>query len=359
MDTPKSKFVQLFAHFWNSWAAWQNNIVLVIAGSSTSWIIKKIYEDKGGMHNRVTKRIWLKPFNLKETEAYLKHRRVNLSQYEISLIYMAVGGVPFYLNEIKPGQSANQIIQQLFFEPNALLKTEFHNLFHSIFHKADAHIRVIQELAKYRYGLDRTQLLKLAKITNSGGGSKILEELLQTDYVAQMIPFGKKNNGAKYILNDFYSMFYLNFVEGTKIKKWYNQFNTPNYQIWCGLSFERLCMMHEYAIKKALGISGVDTHSSHLTLLGEDKKAISQIDLLIERKDNTFNLCEIKFTHDIYKITEAESMKIKQKEFYLRDRIKQRQSIFNTMITTFGCERNNMHYIGRIHKEVVLSDLFV
>lgn len=358
MDTPKSGFVQIFAHFWNSWAAWENNIVLVIAGSATSWIVKKIYNDRGGMHNRVTERLWLKPFTLKETEAYLKYKRVNLSQFEIAQIYMAVGGIPFYLNEIKPGQSANQIIQSLYFEPGALLRTEFDNLFHSIFNKADAHVRVIKQLAKHRYGLDRTELLKQAKITNSGGGTKILDDLLQTNYIAQMIPFGKKSNGAKYVLNDFYSMFYLNFVESKKIRKWDNQFETANYQIWCGLSFERLCFMHETEIKHALGISGVHTESSHLTLYDENKKAVAQIDLLIERKDNAFNLCEIKFTKDIYKMTEVEEIKIRKKEFYLRQKIKSRKSVFNTMITPFGCERNNMHYLGRIQAEVTLKDLF-
>jgi len=125
MDTPKSDFLQIFAHFWNSWAAWTNDIILVIAGSSTSWIIKKVYNDRGGLHNRVTKRIWLKPFTLKQTEEFLESRNIKLSRYEITLLYMAMGGVPFYLNEIRPGESAAQTIQRLFFENDAPLRSEF------------------------------------------------------------------------------------------------------------------------------------------------------------------------------------------------------------------------------------------
>ena len=255
MDTPKSGFLQKFAYFWNSWAAWTEDIILIIAGSSTSWIVKKIYNDRGGLHNRVTKRIWLKPFTLKQTEQFLESKNIVMSRYEIVLLYMAMGGIPFYLNEVKKGESAAQTIQRLFFKDNGLLRNEFQNLYHAIFLKADAHIRVIKVLAKHRYGLDRNELLKKAKITNSGGASKILEELVLTGYMEEMLPFGKRKNGLKYVLNDFYSMFYLSFVEKNTNQNWLSCFNTAAYKIWCGLTFERVCFMHLDGIKKALGIS--------------------------------------------------------------------------------------------------------
>ena len=163
IDTPKSGFIQIFAHFWNSWAAWTKDIILIIAGSSTSWIVHKIYNDTGGFHNRVTKRIWLEPFKLSETEAFLKHKNINLTRYEIVLIYMAFGGVPFYLNEVKSGESAAQCINRLCFSDGALLKTEFDNLYASIFHQPEAHLRIAKVLAQHPYGMERTELLKKAK----------------------------------------------------------------------------------------------------------------------------------------------------------------------------------------------------
>lgn len=357
MDTPKSNFLQVFAHFWNSWAAWTKDIILVIAGSSTSWIVKKVYNDTGGLHNRVTKRIWLQPFTLKQTEHFLESKNIKLSRYEITLLYMAIGGVPFYLNEVKTGESTAQIIQRLFFENGGLLKSEFQNLYQAIFYKADAYIRVVKVLAKHRYGLDRNEVLKQAKITNSGGGSKILEDLVLTGYIEEMLPFGKKKSGVKYVLNDLYSMFYINFVENNTTKNWLSYIDTAMYKIWCGFTFERVCFMHQEGIKKALGISGIRTQTSHLTIYDEDKKAKAQIDMLIERADNVFNLCEIKFSENIYILKEAEANKIRQKMGSLRDKIKEKQSIFPTLITPFGAERNK-HYLGLIQNEVRLDELF-
>jgi hypothetical protein len=357
MDTPKSDFLQIFAHFWNSWAAWTNDIILVIAGSSTSWIIKKVYNDRGGLHNRVTKRIWLKPFTLKQTEEFLESRNIKLSRYEITLLYMAMGGVPFYLNEIRPGESAAQTIQRLFFENDAPLRSEFGNLYHAIFNKADAYIRIVKTLAKHRYGLNRTELLKQAKITNSGGGSKILEDLVLTDYIAEMVPFGKKTNSVKYVLNDTYSMFYLNFVDSKTNQNWLSLIETAKYKIWCGLTFERVCFLHQENIKKALGISGIHSQMSHLSIFDDNKKALSQIDMLIERNDNVFNLCEIKFTRNVFVFTEAEAHKIRQKAFFLRTKIKEKQSIFPVLISPFGAEKN-MYYLGLIQNEIKLDDLF-
>lgn len=358
MDAPKSNFVQEFGYFWNSYAAWSKDIILVIAGSSTSWIVNKIFNDRGGLHNRVTKRIWLKPFTLQQTEDFLKSKKVTISRYEITLLYMAIGGIPFYLNEIKQGESAAQTIQRLFFKSGGLLKTEFQYLYKAIFFKADAYVRVVRILAKHRYGLNRTTLLKLAKITNSGGGSKILEDLVLTGYIEEMIPLGKNKNGAKYVLNDFYSLFYLNFVEPANYKNWLAAIETSSYKIWCGLSFERVCFMHQDEIKKTLGISGLNSYFTHLTLFGPNKKATSQIDMLIERADNVFNLCEIKFANSVYKIKETEATKLREKMADLQTKIKARQSIFPILVTPFGGEKN-MHYIGNIQKEVTLNDLFV
>ena len=86
MDTHKSGFLQAFGYFWNSWASRQN-IVVVICGSAASWMIQKVVHNKGGLHNRITKRIQLKPFTLSETEQFLKSKNINLDRYQICLLY--------------------------------------------------------------------------------------------------------------------------------------------------------------------------------------------------------------------------------------------------------------------------------
>jgi uncharacterized protein len=357
MDTQRSNFLQLFAHFWNSWAGWTNDIILIIAGSSTSWMVKKVYGDRGGLHNRVTKRIWLEPFKLSETEAFLKYKKINLSRYDTTLLYMALGGIPFYLNAIKKGESATQCVNRLFFTNGGILKTEFTNLYHSIFNKADAHIKIVKTLAKHNYGLSRTELLKKAKLANSGGSTKILEELTAVGYVEYMIPLGNRANNGKYILADFYSKFYLSFVADGKINNWLTASNSNTYKVWCGFAFEWLCHYHKDEIAQALGISGVYTSTSYLHIKEDKNKMTAQIDLLIERADNALNLCEIKFSNREYKLNANEYEKIRKKLFYLKNKVERKKSVFPTMITTFGCTKNQ-YYLGLINNQVVLDDLF-
>jgi uncharacterized protein len=357
MDTPKSGFLQIFAHFWNSWAAWTKDITLVIAGSSTSWIVNKVYNDRGGLHNRVTKRIWLEPFKLSETEAFLRSKNVTLTRYEIVLIYMAFGGVPFYLNEVKSGESAAQCIERLCFSEGSLLKNEFDNLYASIFSNPESHVKIVKTLALHTYGMERNDLLKEAKISNSGSTTKILEDLVATGYVYYMIPFGKNANNGKYILADFYSRFYLTFISNRKITNWISQIDSNAYKTWCGLAFEWLCHVHKKEILKALGISGIQTTTNYLNIKDEAGKMTAQIDMLIDRADNALNLCEIKFSNDVYVLTKAESDNIRKKMFNLQGQLKRRKSIFPVMITTFGCEKN-MYYLGVITNQLDLDCLF-
>lgn len=357
IDTQRSGFLQIFAHFWNSWAAWERNIILVVAGSSSSWIIKKIYNDTGGLHNRVTKRLWLEPFKLTDTEAFLQHKNIHLSRYDIALIYMALGGVPFYLNELQAGESATQAIDRLCFAPGGMMKTEFENLYASIFNKPEHHLQIVKTLAQHPYGMERNDLIKAANIPNSGNISKVLEELTTTGYIQYLIPFGKKSNGGKYVLADFYSRFYLNFVANNQ-NSWLHQMESQTYKTWCGLSFEWLCHYHKKEILYALGIGGVRTKTNYLTIKNEAGKMVAQIDMLIERADNAYNLCEIKFSNDVYTLDKNEAEAIRKKMFHLKSLIKPRQSVFPTMITTFGCEKN-MHFLGVITHQVDLNALFI
>jgi uncharacterized protein len=357
IDTKKSGFLQIFAHFWNSWAAWESNIILVIAGSSTSWIVNKVYGDTGGLHNRVTKRVWLEPFTLAETEAFFKHKNSVLTRYDMTLIYMAFGGVPFYLDAVNSDESAAQCIERLCFTEGGLLRDEFDHLYTAIFQNPEAHLRVVKTLANHRYGLERNDLLKQAAMNNSGGATKVLEDLESTGYIEYVVPYGKNSNSGKYILSDFYSRFYLNFISNPKISNWMTHINSPAYRTWCGLAFEWLCYVHRKEITRALGLGGIQTSTSYLNIKDDSGKMVAQIDMLIDRADNALNLCELKFSNTMYALTKAEAETIRKKIFHLQKLLKKNQSIFPTMITTFGCEKNT-HFSGLITHQLDLNTLF-
>ncbi len=128
MDTHRSGFLNAFGFFWNSWAV-KKNIVVVICGSAASWMIQKVVHNKGGLYNRITKRLHLQPFSLRETELYLQKKGLNLNRYQITELYMAMGGIPHYLKEIQKGESVAQSIDRICFAKGGTLYDEFEELY--------------------------------------------------------------------------------------------------------------------------------------------------------------------------------------------------------------------------------------
>ena len=131
LDTRKSNFLPAFDNFWNSYTSKRNDLVVIICGSAASYMIQKIIKNKGGLHNRLTNKIHLLPFNLNEAEQLLKKNNVKLSRYNILQIYMAMGGIPYYLEKVLSGESVAQTIDRLCFTKDGFLRTEFNNVFAS------------------------------------------------------------------------------------------------------------------------------------------------------------------------------------------------------------------------------------
>ena len=207
----KSGFLTALGHFWNSWASKQN-IIVVICGSSASWMINKVVHNKGGLHNRITKLINLAPFTLAETKKYLKSRNIKMDHYQTIQLYMAMGGVPHYLKEIKPGLSAAQNIDTICFRKNGLLRDEFDKLYPALFEKAEKHINIIRALASKWKGLTRTEIITKSKIKDGGSLTRILSELISSGFVSSYFPFDKKKKETLYRLTDEYSLFYIHFI---------------------------------------------------------------------------------------------------------------------------------------------------
>ena len=137
LATPKSSLLEEIDSYWNThWSA-MRNVILVLCGSSASWLIQKIIFNTGGLHNRTTCKIKLSPFNLYETDLYLKSRSIDLNQNHVLSLYMALGGIPYYLKYVNSGLSAEQNIQKIFFSKEAPLKDEFDLLFDSLFDDAE------------------------------------------------------------------------------------------------------------------------------------------------------------------------------------------------------------------------------
>lgn len=350
LDTAQSGFMPALEHFWNSWASGRNDIILIVCGSAASWMINKLIHNKGGLHNRVTHRIKLEPFTLAESAVFLKSRQAVFDRYQIIQLYMVMGGIPFYLNQVDPGSSAAQNIDWICFRENGLLVTEFDDLYRSLFNKAEKHILIIEALSKKVKGLTREEILTATKLPNAGSSTRLLTELEESGFIRRYHPFGKKERNSLYQLSDFYSLFYLRFIKDRQDENnWLNGLDDPKHRSWSGYAFEQVCLAHVKEIKQALGISGVQTSVSSWRGKG------AQVDLVIDRKDQVINICEMKFAVGNFSITKKYAEELRNKITAFRAETTSRKALFLTMITTYGLAKNE--YSGALVQNDLSMDV--
>ena len=363
MDTQRSGFLPAFEWFWNDWGCTQDNLVFIVCGSATSWMVEKIAENKGGLFNRQTCRLFLQPFTLHETECYLQARNIEWSRRDIAECYMILGGIPYYLSLLDAGLSFNANIDNLFFRKRAELWDEFDHLYKTLFSNSEQYIKIVEQLSKKRMGLTRSEIAQQTKLPANGALSKMLNDLADSGFVRKYSFYGKKSKEMLYQLSDYYSLFYYRFIKGGFGKDerfWSNTLDNPARRAWAGLTFEQLCKDHVPQIKKKLGIAGVLSEES--TWFGassgeeDESRAGAQIDLIIDRRDQVVNLCEAKFSLNRFEIDKDYDQKLRNKIAVFREATNCRKTIQLSMISTYGIQKNK--YSGIVNSEVLLDDLF-
>lgn len=264
MATRKSRLLQTLDYYWNQF--WSDNprVKLIICGSAASWIIHKIIKNKGGLHNRITEKIYLEPFNLSDTKQFLHDMGVKLNNQKILLLYMITGGVPYYLSKIEKGKSAIQIIETLAFSKKGFLLEEFDDLFSSLFDDGDVHAEIVKAIAKTPSGIGKRKLLEtIGKFAVGSGGVKKLRELEETGFIMSFKPLYHKKKGVYYRIMDEYTLFYLKWIapirenlqkRSLETGNWQEMQNTPEWYSWLGYAFESVCYKHISAIRKVLSI---------------------------------------------------------------------------------------------------------
>ena len=357
-ETPKSGFLAALDNFWNQFCSKRNDIILVICGSAASWIIDKVINNRGGLHNRITCHVQLMPFTLKETKEYLEMSNIRLTPKDIATLYMAVGGVPYYLKDLKSGQSVPQILDELFFLPQATLKNEFNNLYASLFKNSDLHILLIKALAHKNKGLTRNELLAETGISSGGGFSVLLQELVACGFIKIIYPINKSKEDLLYRLVDEYSIFYFKFLVNNKANNsWLQMTNKPIFKIWTGYAFENLCFKHIFQIKKALGISGIISNEYSWIQKGDKTQQGTQIDFIIDRDDNCINILELKFYDTVFEINKNYAQQLNEKISIFKEKTKLKKNVFLTLLTANGAKKNE-YYLSTITNELTIEDLF-
>ena len=359
LDTPRSGFMTGFEAFWNGWACHRSNIMVIVCGSSTSWIMDNLINNHGGLYGRITYQIKLDPFSLYECEKYFNEKGFEISRYDITFAYMAVGGIPYYLRYFDRKMSLAQNIETVFFRSNAPLKDEYDRLFSSLFVNPDTMKSIVEAIGSKNRGLTRQEVLEKTGIANSGEFSNYLKALISGSFIIKYCSFGCSKKEVYYKLVDPFCIFYLKFVKNDMLKQrlsWINIVDSGMVTAWKGYAFENVCFNHIRQIKAALGISGVSTTESLWSKRGDEDSAGAQIDLLIERKDNVINMCEAKFYNDEFSVDRNYHFTLVRRKNMVLDMVSPRIAVHNTLITTYGLKRNE--YSGDFINIVTLEDLF-
>ena len=357
LDTPKSGFITALEGFWNTWACSRKNLMLIVCGSATAWMTDKLINNHGGLYNRITSEIKLSPFTLGECEEYFNSENIKLSRYDIVQSYMITGGIPYYLSYYQSGLSLAQNVDNIFFSTNAPLKDEFKRLFNSIFINPDMMISLVKAIGSKHYGCTLSEISEALGISRGGTLTKALSALIASDFIIKYIPYGIKKE-EHYKLVDPFCNFYIRFIENQpKLSKdfWLSNIESQNIVSWRGLAFENVCFNHISQIKKALGISGVSTSESAWSKQKGDE-VTTQIDMLIVRKDNIVNMCEIKFYSSEVAVDKNYDKVLRNRVLLLSSKLSRKMSISSVLITTFGLKYNE--YSGDFDNVILIDDLF-
>lgn len=361
LDTPRSQFLQAFDLFWNEWASTRNNLCVIVCDSATTWMNDHLISQKGGLHNRVTCNIRLSPFNLSETEQMLEAKKIVWTRHQVAECWMILGGTPYYLDLLRPGMSLPQNIDFLFFRPGAQLRDEYPQLLKSLFKEAVLYRRIIETLAKKAKGMTRSELIETLGIKEGGRVTSFLENLCHCDFVREYAAYGKKSRDTMYQLTDMFTLFYLKFVqngEGADEHFWSHSIDFPSRRAWSGYAFEQLCLHHIPQIKEALGISGILSHVYSWQQKADKEQHLigRQIDLLIDRRDQVINVCEMKFSVGPYTITKGYWQEMLERQESFRSTTKTRSALHLTMITASGLVNNE--YAASVPVSLTLNELF-
>ncbi len=368
MVTRKSEILIAFAYFWNQNASDDPRVKLIVCGSSAGWILKKIVNDRGALYNRVTQRIHLTPFTLYETKEYLTYKNITLNNQQIGHLYMVLGGIPFYLDQVKPGLSAIQVIADLAFKKNSFLLDEFENLYATLFDGGEDHIELARIIANHRYGIGQEELARKASRTSSGGTLVLrLKDLEKAGFVERYKPFSTKKRGVYYKMVDEYSLFYFRWIEpntgdlrdkGLSKRFWERLQHSQAWHSWAGYAFESLCFKHIPQIMISLGLNELAIPHTwrHVAPKGSSETG-AQIDLLFDRDDGLITVCEIKYTQNPFALDKAYAIKIANKLQVFEKFTKSPKQFFISFISANGL-KETMYSKQMVSGVCTLDDLF-
>ncbi|SCA63078.1 Uncharacterized protein SCG7109_AH_00360 [Chlamydiales bacterium SCGC AG-110-M15] len=347
----KSGFMEALDLFWNQYFSQMPHLKLFMSGSAGTWMLEKLINNTDGLYKRLSRpAIHLQTLSLEETRLYLLSKGVSMDRQQVLDLYMALGGIPEYLNLVCPGRSSAQIISDLFFSPSSSLRSEFYSLYDSLFGRPKKHLEIVELLSSHPQGLTQKELFAKSKnIRAGGGGVDILEELESSSFILKIPLFGKKKRDARYRLIDALSLFYLNWVRGLgdySLSHWLKVRGSEKYKNWAAYAFENICLLHYDQIVKNLDLSIVAQGRAcwrYLPANGDGTKQ-EDVDLVIDRSDACINLCNIQYHDDEFELNHSSEKDLRKKKLLFKDMTGTKKAVFLTLISSYGVRRSDLYH---------------
>ena len=309
--------------------AWDNRfsknpkLIMVLCGSVSSWIDKKILKSKGFV-GRPSLNLLIPELSMRECAAFWRRGGCRASSTDIIDVLSVAGGVPKYLENIDPALSADENIKRLCFTPGALLVEEFDEIFNDAL---DANLGLKKRiLMSLRDGNKTpTEVAEALGLENNGHLSGYLDELELAGFVAKDTGLnpctGKRSNTVRYRISDNYTRFYLKYIEPNRelIAKGTFSFvslaQLPGWDAVLGLQFESLVHANLREIIRRIGLDQTLILSAAPYVQHPTTRAAGcQIDLLVQTRRMHY-VVEIKRRESIgeWVVTEVEEKMAKLK----------------------------------------------
>lgn len=296
----ESALISELKYVWDNFFRHNPHLILILCGSSPSFMIDHVVHSKA-LYNRSQHEFYLKEFNLVEAQLFLKKR----SPKEVMDAYLTVGGLPEYLKWVNTESSVQLSLCKNTFTQNAFFAHEYDKIFTSSMSENKHYKEIVEILSKRKFAT-RKELAAELGISSGGTLTALLTDLEKTGLVDEYYPFNATEATilTRYAIADNYLQFFIKFVK--PIQKdidngVYNQnsraaLKMDSYIKWLGFAFERFCRKYHFVIARILQFSGVQYKSgAFFSRATERDGAGYQIDLMFDRADNVYTICEIKY----------------------------------------------------------------
>jgi len=360
LDTHRSGFLSAFSEFWNDFSTRRSDIVLIVCGSATSYMINKIVRNRKTLHNRVTHKINMQPFKLNAVSKLLEKKGCRYSKKSVIDTFMVLGGVAKYINDMDCHKQQLENIEFQCFNKNGLLIYEYQELYESLFKNSQWHYKVMTLLSQKWSGYIQKDIAK-ALNTSASVIKEVLEELELSGFLSSIPKFGQKSREKIYRATDSFSYFYNKWMRENKNISWKNIALSQPYRVWAGFAFENICHLHNDEIKKALGVSGVNTQLHYWNYVAKNSSEKgAQIDMLLEYTDGSRNIdiIECKYYEEKFTISKKYYEELRNKITVFNEQTNSRYSIRLIFITTFGMVKNE-YYNELVHQNIEMVELFL